>query len=343
MMQSKECKLYLKCFCSHLLLRQAGLISIQQLDQRSNYLDNALGWILSARHFVSTFGGGRNLYCLNVKTGTSMGQRCLRHDRREKMRNAHLMGFAMLMVFFTGLFHATAYAQGNTIKVAVAANLILPMQEIKRLYEEKYKHELILIPGSSGKLTAQIIHGAPYDIFLSADMKYPQQLYKEGHAAGKPEVLLRGRLVFWSKKKPAESLEQWLVNADIQSLAIAQPELAPYGQRAKDWLSEKGIYEVMLPEIIFAESIGQVNQYIRSGAVEAAFTAISAMYAEELKGTGYWLPLTVHNGNSHRLDHGLVVMKNAVADQDILHQFMTFIKSPVAVRLFRDFGYEIID
>ena len=136
MIQSRECKSYLKCFFAHLLSYPQGL------------------------------------------------------------------AFVFLFIFLPGLFPVSVHAQKSTVKVAVAANLLLPMQEVKKLYEEKYGSELILIPGSSGKLTAQIIHGAPYDIFLSADMKYPCQIFKEGHAVNEPKALVRGRMVFWSKARP---------------------------------------------------------------------------------------------------------------------------------------------
>lgn len=261
-----------------------------------------------------------------------------------KKGRSSLLHLVLLCIFFIGLFPISTQAQDSdhTLKVAVAANLLLPMQEVKALYEKKYSGELILIPGSSGKLTAQIINGAPYDIFLAADMKYPQQVFNEGQAVTRPEVLTRGKLVFWSKNPIEGKLEAWLLNNDnIKSIAIAQPELAPYGQRAKDWLSEKGIYDKVLPKVIFGESIGQVNQYIRSGTVEAAFTAISAMQAEEMKDMGYWQPLTIYSGDPSRLDHGFVLLENAVAPELTINQFIEFLKSPVAAQVFQKFGYEL--
>lgn len=233
------------------------------------------------------------------------------------------------------------YAQDESLKIAVAANLLLPMQQIKQLYEEKYGSTLVLIPGSSGKLTAQILNGAPYDIFLSADMKYPDKIQNEGHAATPPRVLLRGRLVFWSKQKPDQPLNDWLRGSDIRSLALAQPELAPYGNRAKEWLHAQHLYEQLLPQVIFGESIGQVNQYIRSGTVEAAFTAISSMHATALRDEGYWQPLDFDTGDPGQLDHGIVLLTNATGDKLTVDQFLGFIESPIADKVFSEFGYEI--
>ncbi len=248
--------------------------------------------------------------------------------------------FFVWLVFFVSK-HTPASAQDDNLRIAVAANLLLPMQEVKLLYEQKYGNSLTLIPGSSGKLTAQILNGAPYDIFLSADMKYPRQISREGHAAAPPEVLVRGRLVFWSKEPVEEPLASWLLNDKVRSLAIAMPELAPYGHRSRDWLSEQKIYDKLLPRLVFGESIGQVNQYINASTVDAALTATSAMHAKELKDKGYWKPLDIYSGDPSRLDHGIVILTNATAGQLSVNEFIEFIKSPVAEKIFLDFGYEI--
>ena len=248
--------------------------------------------------------------------------------------------FTLWVVLLCGISLPIA-AQDGTMKVGVAANLLLPMQEIKQIFEQKFDNKLVLIPGSSGKLTAQILNGAPYDIFLSADMKYPTKINNAGHAAIPPQVLLRGKLVFWSKEQPDQPLERWLAGEQVRSIAIAQPELAPYGNRAKEWIQEQEVYDQLIPKVIFGESIGQVNQYIRSGTVEAAFTAVSAMHADALKDDGYWQLLNVEGGDPSQLDHGMVVLTNATADERAVNQFLEFIQSPIADKVFLDFGYEI--
>lgn len=257
------------------------------------------------------------------------------------LQNLRFGSYFFPFLTILSLFFTPAIAQDDNLRIAVAANLMLPMQEIKTLYESDFGSTLTLIPGSSGKLTAQILNGAPYDIFLAADMKYTRQIRREGHALDPAEVLLRGKLVLWSKEKPSEPLEAWLKKADIQSLGIAQPELAPYGNQAKEWLSEQGIYDTLLPQIVFGESVGQVNQYIRSGTVDVALTAVSAMYAKELKDQGYWYPLDFDSSDPSRLDHGIVLLSNATSDRETIDQFMEFIKSPLAEKVFLDYGYEI--
>lgn len=259
---------------------------------------------------------------------------------RSRINLRQVLYFILWLALFVNNY-TPASAQADNLRIAVAANLLLPMQEIQRLYEQQHGSTLTLIPGSSGKLTAQILNGAPYDIFLSADMKYPRQISREGHAADPPQVLVRGRLVFWSQEPIEEPLAAWLLSNQLRSLAIASPELAPYGYRARDWLREQKIYDKLPSKLVFGESIGQVNQYIRATTVDAALTAISAMHAKELKDKGYWKPLDIYSGDPSRLDHGIVVLTNASAEQLSVDQFIAFIQSPVAEKVFLDFGYEI--
>lgn len=233
-------------------------------------------------------------------------------------------------------------AQNKDVKIAVAANLLPPMQKIEQLFEKKYMGNMTLISASSGKLTAQILNGAPYDIFIAADMQHPQKVYEEGHAQNKPNVLVQGKLIFWSKKKVMKNdIKKMLQSPDVKSIAIAQPELAPYGQRAKDWLEENQLFSSVKDKIVFGENVGQVNQYVRSGTVDAAFTAISAMYAPELQDTGYWMPLQIRQGDAGSLSHGIILLTNAESDPKTINLFLEFINSPVADKVFLEFGYEI--
>lgn len=247
----------------------------------------------------------------------------------------------ILSLFYIHVLLPAHAQEDDALTIAVAANLLPPMQRIEKLFEEKYPARITTISASSGKLTAQILNGAPFDIFIAADMQHPEKIYREGHAQNKPDVLVRGKLVFWSRKKiEKDKVTDFLKNSSIKSVALAQPELAPYGEKAKDWLEEHQLYQSVSDKIIFGENVGQVNQYIKSGAVDAAFTAISAMYAPELEKTGYWYPLEVSQGNPNSLDHGIVLLTNAESDPKAINLFLEFITSPVADDVFLEFGYE---
>jgi molybdate transport system substrate-binding protein len=235
----------------------------------------------------------------------------------------------------------TAHAQSSKpINIAVAANLLFPMQKIEELYEAKYNDNIHLISASSGVLTAQINNGAPYHLFFSADMKYPQLLAENGKTLTQPQVLVKGRLVSWSKQKFTEAqLIQFLKSEQIKTIAIAQPSLAPYGQAAKNWLEKEGIFKGIENKLVYGENVGQVNRYIYSGAVEVAFTAVSAMFSEELKDKGYWLLLANEKEDDALLAHGWVILISASNKMDKVKQFIEFLSTPAAKEVFRDFGY----
>jgi len=250
-----------------------------------------------------------------------------------------------LLITLVSLFtvHSQSFAQEEAIRLAVAANLLSPMQQLKEKYESQYQNKLILIPGSSGKLTAQIMNGAPYDIFLSADMMYPNKLLKEGYGKGEVEIFTKGKLAFWSKKEIDKPLKDWLNQSHVKSVAIAQPELAPYGRRARGWLQENKLWGKIKGQIIYGESIGQVNQYIRSGAVDAAFTAVSARHAPELRNRGHWMEIENSTSATECLNHGLLVLQQAKASQAGIQHFLLFLRSEDAQQLLQNFGYEKVN
>jgi molybdate transport system substrate-binding protein len=190
-------------------------------------------------------------------------------------------------------------------------------------------------------LTAQINNGAPYHLFFSADMKYPKILAENGKTLSQPKVFVKGRLVAWSPQKVTEDqLIQFLKTDQVKSVAIAQPSLAPYGQAAKNWLEKEGIFNVIENKLVYGENVGQVNRYIYSGAADVAFTAISAMFSDELKDKGYWLVLE-NEQETELLAHGWVILKSASIEMDKVKQFIEFLSTPAAKAVFRNFGYII--
>ena len=230
-------------------------------------------------------------------------------------------------------------AQDETLQIAVNASLLPPLQKIEALYQEQFQGNLDLISASSGQLAAQILNGAPYEVFISADMQYPQKIYDAGLAQQPPRALVIGQLVFWSRS-PIASVEEVLSSPSLQSVAIAQPSLAPYGRAAENWLKEHQRWEVVEPKLVYGESVSQVNQYIASWSVDAAFTAISAQALDSLKDKGHWKTLTLPKKDKS-LEHGIVLLRNSDAPSFAVDQFLEFIISPVAAAVFQEYGYEL--
>lgn len=229
----------------------------------------------------------------------------------------------------------------QTFRVAVAANAQFVAAALKDAFEQHDPARIELVVSSSGKITAQIAHGAPYAVFLSADMNYPSQLYQKGFAVDKPRVYASGKLVFWSLKTPGRGAGlDVLSSPDIKAIAVANPATAPYGVATIQALKKAGIYRAVKEKIVYGESISQVNQYLVSGAAEVAFTAKSVVEAPAMKNKGSWFE--VPDSLYEPIDQGVVLLKSR--PEDVLagaRRFYQFLFSPRAREIFKAYGYRV--
>lgn len=190
------------------------------------------------------------------------------------------------------LLAITSFAQ-NKITIAAAANVQFVLNELTKDFESSTGIKTEIILNSSGKLTAQIKEGAPYDVFVSADMKYPAELYKTGFAIDSPRVYANGLLVLWTTKdevKPDPTLKVLTSNA-VKKIAIANPQTAPYGEASVEAMNYYKVYDKVKDKLVYGESISQTNQFIISGSAEIGFTAKSIVLADEMKGKGIWVDI----------------------------------------------------
>ena len=170
-------------------------------------------------------------------------------------------------------------AIAQPVRVAVAANAQFVLRKLAEDFKKKTGIEVEIISGSSGKLTAQIKNGAPYDLFLSADMDFAQSVYADGFALSKPRVYALGSLIVCTTTGAA--LENWktiIRDQKTGKIAIANPSLAPYGKAAKQALNYYGFYNEIASRLVFGESISQVNTYVLKGVVNIGFTTESLVY-----------------------------------------------------------------
>lgn len=254
--------------------------------------------------------------------------------KRSKALLISLLGFALFLT-------ALSAACGQTIQVAVAANAQFVAQSLKKAFEKKGQAKIELVVSSSGKITAQVMHGAPYDIFLSADMKYPEHLYKAGFGLDSPKIYAYGSLVLWTLKhfNLAGGLNV-LKSASIKAIAVANPKLAPYGAATIQALKKAGIYDAIKDKIVYGESISQVNQYLLSGAADVAFTAKSVVKAPGLTGKGDWteIPDVLYSP----ISQGAIILKHAKQSrQEAAKAFYQFLTAPEGKSIFNAYGYTI--
>lgn len=233
-------------------------------------------------------------------------------------------------------------AFSQDLLVAVAANVQFAMEELQAAFAEESGLEVKTVVGSSGKLTAQIKNGAPYDLFLSADMKYPEELYRAGLTVDTPRVYARGALVLWSLTglDLRRDVPAILNDPAVTKIAIADPQLAPYGAEALRALQYYELYDAVAPKLVYGRSVAQVNQYITLQTVMLGLTAKSAVLSPELQGKGAWIAIDPRAYSP--IEQGVVFLKYGQENRpEAARRFYNFLFSAPAQAIFSRYGYEL--
>jgi len=182
----------------------------------------------------------------------------------------------------------SAFAPADELRVAVASNFTPVLEELKPQFERQYGHTLALISGASGNHYAQIRNGAPFDLFLAADAERPRLLEEEGKAvAGSRFTYALGKLVLWSADAAlVDANGEVLKKGDFAHIALANPELAPYGAAAQEVLSALGIRERLQSRIVQGDNIAQTLQFVQTGNAQLGFIALSQLL--DVGGGSHW-------------------------------------------------------
>ena len=171
-----------------------------------------------------------------------------------------------------------AGCQGNNeqevLRIAVAANMSFSIVEIAHSFELEYDIKVEISTASSGMLSSQIINGAPFDVFISANMDYPLELYNQ-ELASAPKVYAFGKIIMAVPLEIglAATWQELLLSDEVKRIAMANPASAPYGIATLKALNKDGIYESLMSKMVLGESVAQVNQYLKTGSVDVAFTS----------------------------------------------------------------------
>lgn len=173
----------------------------------------------------------------------------------------------------------------NTLRIGVAANFKPAMNLIKPDFESKYNAKLVSIYASSGKLYSQIVHGAPFDIFLAADDVKTQALANQGLILdGSRQIYIRGQLGVWSRHKAVNSIESLKLNMrQANKIAIANPKLAPYGQAASQVIEQLGLNQIVKLKLVQGENISHAYQFVKTNNAELGFLSWSHLLADKDK------------------------------------------------------------
>ncbi len=243
-----------------------------------------------------------------------------------------------LKLFFILLF--STYSISGTIKIAVAANVSYAIDDLKKAFNKVHPDTKVqVVLGSSGKLTAQIKHGAPYQLFMAANMKYPEALYKDKVAVTPPLVYAQGTLAYLSSKPQEFSKGMILVkDENIKKIAVANPKTAPYGKATVEAMKNASVYEVVKNKFVFAESASQTVSYTVT-ATDMGFIAKSSLYSPKMKQYKEGIHWAEVDPKLYTpIKQGIVILKKGALNSEV-KAFYDFILSQEAKKILIDFGY----
>jgi molybdate transport system substrate-binding protein len=227
-------------------------------------------------------------------------------------------------------------AEAAQVQVAVAANFTEPAREIAALFKRKTGNDALLSFGASGVFYAQISHGAPFQILLSADQERPKQAVENGYGVpGSRFTYAIGKLALWSKVIDVSKGDEALKSGAISKLSIANPKSAPYGAAAIETMKALGVYDKLEPKIVQGTSIAQAFEFVDTKNAEAGFVALSQLYRMK-EGTRWVVPAQLYAP----IRQDAVLLKNAERDE-AAQAFLAFLKGPEARAIVERFGYAL--
>ncbi|MBI2820704.1 MAG: molybdate ABC transporter substrate-binding protein [Acidobacteria bacterium] len=251
--------------------------------------------------------------------------------------------FGVLVVIWTC---GGSSARGAEILVAAASDLNYAMREIIAEFEARSGHQVKLSLGSSGNFYAQIVNGAPFELFFSADLDYARRLQERGLAiSGTVFSYAVGRLVVWVPAGSAVDVSRLgmkaLLHRAVGRIAIANPRHAPYGRAAVAALRHYVLYEKVRAKLVYGENISQAAQFVQSRSADAGILALSLALSPPMRQSGsYWeIPPQAHP----RLEQGVVIL-NAAREHNneaAVHSFYDWVKGDAGRALLRRYGFSL--
>ena len=247
--------------------------------------------------------------------------------------------YLRLAFFLSSILYCANFVLAQGATVAVAANMKDAFGEIATAFKVTGKPELRVVYGSSGNFTAQIMNGAPFNLFIAADEHFPLELYKNGKAVNEGAIYAIGKLALITKTSSGIPLAENKTEiakaiAKANKIAIAKPELAPYGKAAMEYLKAEGLGDLAKDKLVYADNIGVATTYVVSGAADLGFTALSLAKSPEVaKETQFIL---LDSKLYQPIAQRMILIKGAPQEAQDLYQFM---QNPQAKSILRKYGF----
>jgi molybdate transport system substrate-binding protein len=247
----------------------------------------------------------------------------------------------IISAFFFLLLCLSNAVPAQTLRIAAASDLQFALPDLAAEYEKQTGVKLAITYGSSGNFFAQIQNGAPFDVFLSADVSYPHKLVVAQLAdVSSLEIYAVGHLVLWlppdSPLDPSGGLKI-LLDPRIQKIAIANPDHAPYGRAAVAVLRDAGLYDQLKPKLVFGENISQAAQFVQSGSAQAGLLAHSVTFSPAMKSGKFWsIP-----ADKYPTVEQAAVLLTASSNKQAAMSFLAFLKTPTARATLERYGFSL--
>ena len=232
------------------------------------------------------------------------------------------------------------FAAAQGLRVAAASDLQVALPAIAAAFEKQTGQKSTLTFGSSGNFFAQIQNGAPFDVFLSADIDYPRQLERSGHAErGSLYEYATGHIVLWTRNDSGIDVRRGLgvlTDARVRHIAIANPDTAPYGRAAVAALRHENLYDRVRDRLVMGENISQAAQFAQTGNAEVGVLALSIALAPAMKsaGTYFEIPEAWHPP----IEQAAIVVTSS-RQKALARQFIEYLKRPGTVRILQSYGF----
>lgn len=240
---------------------------------------------------------------------------------------------AIVLVLWAGA--ASGTSPGSTLTVFAASDLAFVFQEIVPLFEKATGVQVTLVLGSSGNFTRQIEHGAPADVFFSADEQFVDHLVARGLVIAETRALYaQGRIVLATPRTAGGKLTdlRQLGESRVRRVAIANPVHAPYGRAAEQALRRLGVWEAVKPKLVYGENIRQTLQYVQTGAVDAGIVALSIAQVPEIE----WMAI---DPSLHAPLNQAAGVVRASAHTDTARAFIHFVNGPQGRPIMKRYGF----
>ena len=242
------------------------------------------------------------------------------------------------LVFYTSI--VCAGDKSGNFTIAAASDLKYAMDEIIDNFKYQYPDaDIKVIYGSSGNFYRQITKAAPFDIYFSADTSYPELLAKSGLTISDVKLYAIGRIVIWSSNLDAANLGiETLKNNSVHHIAIANPEHAPYGKRAQEFMEHQHLTKELQHKLVYGENISQAAQFAYSGAAQAGIIALSLALSPQMQQRGsFWL---IPNEFHSPLEQGYVLLKKA-QNNPLAHLFSEYMASNATRDILDKYGFTL--